>query len=91
MNYRAQKDKQERVERMIANIPAGTEFEIYTIGYNGKRIEDTGVVVGHTKSGNVKLETTYGRKFKTSYHFQKLDKSSSFDVAGRYRHYVKFA
>lgn len=76
---------------MTANIPVGTQFEMYTIGFKGKRIENTGVVVGHTKSGNVKLENTYGTKFKTSYHFQKLDKSSSFDVAGRYRHYVKFA
>jgi len=91
MNYRLQNDKQERVERMITNIPVGTQFEMYTIGFNGKRITDTGVVIGHTKSGNVKLETTYGRKLKTSYHFQKLDKSASFDVAGRYRHYVKFA
>ena len=76
---------------MIANIPVGTEFEIYTIGFNGKRITDTGVVVGHTKSGNVKLETTFGRKLKTLYHFQKLDKSGSFDLAERSRHYVKFA
>lgn len=91
MNYRVQNDKQERVEQMIANIPVGTQFEMYTNSFKGKRITNTGVVVGHTKSGNIKLETTSGSKFKTTYHFQKLDKSSSFDVSGRYRHYVKFA
>ena len=75
---------------MIANIPVGTEFAICSVSFKGKRILDTGVVVGHTKSGNIKLQTKSGRKLNTTYHFQKLDKSSNFEIAGKFRQFAEF-
>jgi len=87
----AQKDKQQRVEQIVTNIPVGTQFQECYNGYNGTIINNTGVVIGHTKTGNIKLETKHGVKMKTKYHFQCLDKSFNFQIAGgAYRHFVQF-
>lgn len=91
MRYNTQQEKRNKVEQMVANIPVGTKFVEYLMGVKGPLQVSQGVVIGHTKSGNIKLQTAGGRVFKTKYHFQMVDKDSRFDVAGAYRHFVEFA
>lgn len=96
MSYDTKEEKQQRVEQILANIPVGTKYVEYYNGFNKRKVSE-GVVIGHTKSGNIKLESNGGFRMKTAYHFQKLSKQRrdgrprKFDVAGRYRHFVEFS
>jgi hypothetical protein len=90
MRYDTKKEKQHSIEQLKVNIPVGTKFNEYIMGFKGRREISEGVVIGHTKSGNIKLQRNGGGVFKTKYHFQKLDKWSSFEVVGSCRVRVEF-
>jgi len=97
MRYNTKKEKQQKVGQIVANIPVGTKYVEYFTGFKGRHKVSEGVVIGHTKSGNIKLESNGGTRMKTAYHFQKLRKTYAdgeqltFDVAGTCRHFVVFS
>lgn len=74
-----QRDKWERVQQLIQNIPVGTECTI-KVQVNHTR---KGVVIGHTKTGNIKMRCELGRVFKTAYISSSLTKSHDFWLVGR--------
>lgn len=90
MRYNTQQDKRNKVEEIVANIPVGTKFVEYFAGFKGRHEVSRGIVIGHTKSGNIKLERNTGSVMKTKYHFQKVDKHCNFYVAGSNRNFVEF-
>lgn len=69
MRYSTKSEKQQKVAQIVSNIPVGTKFVEYYNGFNKRKVCE-GVVIGHTKSGNIKLESTGGFRKKTAYHFK---------------------
>lgn len=97
MRYNTKKEKEQKVAEIVANIPVGTTFVEYFTGFKGRHKVSEGVVIGHTKSGNIKLQSNHGTRMKTAYHFQKVNKAyadgtpRTFYVAGSHRNFVVFS
>jgi hypothetical protein len=72
-----QRDKWERVQMLIQNVPVGTECTIKMTGQTRN-----GVVIGHTKTGQIKMRCELGRVWKTAYVSSSLTKSHDFWLVG---------